>query len=79
MDRAAIIELVRGLDPVDPIQLRITADISPAQRILTAMNARAFAMAAFRGALRRRFPQMPVAELNMRVLTHFTNVRWKRE
>ena len=67
--------LVRGLDPVDWIQLRLTANLSPGQRILAGMQAQAFAMAQLRGAFRRRFPELSQAELNMKVLAYLTPVK----
>ncbi len=72
-------EIVRGLEPVDWEQLRLLARLSPAERVLVGMRAQAFAMAALRGTLRRRFPELSQAELNMQVLAHFTPVRMERK
>jgi len=74
----SIDELVRGLDPVDWVQLRLLARLSPAERVLAGMRAQAFARAALRGALRRRFPHLSRSELNMKVLAYFTPVRMER-
>lgn len=71
-------ELVRGLDPVDWVQLQLTARLSPAERVLAGMRAQAFAMAALRGALQRRFPHLSQSELNMKVLSYLTPVRMER-
>jgi hypothetical protein len=62
-------ELIRGLDPVDWVQLQLTARLSPAERVLAGMRAQAFAMAALRGAFQRRFPDLSRSELNMKVLS----------
>jgi hypothetical protein len=70
--------LVQGLDPVDWVQLRLTASLSPGQRILAGMQAQAFAMASLRGTLRRKFPELSQSELNMKVLAYLTPVRMKR-
>ncbi len=70
-----IAELVRGLGPVDWEQLKLTARLSPGQRILTGMQAQAFAMASLRGAFRRKFPELSQAELNMKTLAYLTPVR----
>jgi len=67
--------LVRGLDPVDWVQLQLTARLSPGQRILAGMQARAFAVASLRGTFRRRVPDLSQAELNMKVLAYLTPVR----
>jgi hypothetical protein len=57
------------------VQLRLTANLSPGQRILAGMQAQAFAMASLRGTLRRKFPEISQAELNMKVLAQLTPVR----
>jgi len=67
--------LVQGLDPIDWVQLRLTARLSPGQRILAAMQAQAFAVASLRGTFRRRFPELSPAELNMKVLAYLTPVK----
>ena len=79
LDTAAIQELVRGLDPVDWVQLRLTASLPPGQRIRAGLEAQEFAMAALRGTLRRRFPDLSQSELNMKVLAHFTPLRMHLE
>jgi hypothetical protein len=74
----AIDELVRGLDPIDWVQLQLLARLSPAERVLTGMRAQAFARAALRGAFLRRFPDLSRSELNMKVLSYLTPVRMER-
>ena len=70
--------LVQGLDPVDWVQLRLTASLSPGQRILAGMQAQAFAMASLRGTFRKKFPELSQSELNMKVLAYLTPVRMER-
>ncbi len=79
LDDAAIAEIVRGLDPVDWVQVRLIANLPPDRRIVPSMRAQAFAMAALRGTLRRRFPDLTRSELNMKVLAHFTSVRMEKK
>ncbi len=67
--------LVESLDPIDWVQLALTASLSPGQRILAGMQAQAFAMASLRGTFRRRFPELSQSELNMKVLAYLTPVR----
>ena len=67
--------LVQSLDPVDWVQLKLTANLPPGQRILAGLQAQAFAMAGLRGTLRRRFPELSPSELNMKVLAYLTPVR----
>jgi hypothetical protein len=78
LDNVTIAEIVHGLAPVDWVQLRLTARLSPADRVLRGMRAQAFAMAAYRGALARRFAELSLAELNMKTLAHFTPVRMEK-
>ena len=73
--RSEIAALVEGLDPIDWVQLRLTAELSPGQRTLAGMQAQAFAMASLRGAWRRKFPELSQAELNMKVLAYLTPVK----
>jgi hypothetical protein len=70
--------IVRGIAPLDWTQMRLTAALTPAQRIHAGMQAQAFAKAIFRGSLMKRFPDMPLDELNMMVLAHFTPVRMRK-
>ena len=68
-------DLEISFDPIDWQQLELLAQLTPAQRILLGMQAQAFARAALRGTLRRRFPELSQSELNMQVLAHFTPLR----
>ncbi len=78
LDREAIRALVRGIDPVDPVQLRLLMGVSPAQRVLTGIMATEFARSALRGAWHHRYPQLSLAELNMKVLACCTPIRMRR-
>jgi hypothetical protein len=75
MNDADVTDLVRNLDPVDWVQMRLTAQLSPADRVLAGVRAQAFAMAALRGTFSRRFPELSLSELNMKVLAYVTPVR----
>jgi len=74
---AEIEAFVQSLDAVDWVQLELTANLSPGQRILAGLQAQAFATAraSLRGTLRRRFPDISQSELNMKVLAYLTPVR----
>jgi hypothetical protein len=67
--------IVAGLDPVDWVQLKLTASLSPGQRIMAGMQAQAFARASLRSTFRRRFPELSELALNMKVLAYLTPVR----
>ena len=79
LDRAAIVEIVRGLDPIDWVQMELLARLPPEERILPGMRAQEFARALVRGAIMERFPELSLGEVNMRVLAHFTTVQMERK
>ena len=70
-----VASLVAALDPIDWVQLRLTAQLSPGQRIRSAMQAHAFAVAGLQATLRRRFPESSDAEIAMMGLAQLTPVR----
>jgi hypothetical protein len=72
---AEVSELVRGIGPVDWVQVELIRNLPPEKRILPAMQAMNFARAIVRGTLSQRFPELSLVELNMKVLSHFTTVR----
>lgn len=74
-EREKIRELVRGLEPIDWVQLHLIARLPPEQQIMAGMRAAEFARAIVRGAFMERFPNETRAQINMRVLRHFTTVR----
>ena len=65
----------QGSVTIDWQLLELMAKLSPAERVLAGIRAQEFAMAALRGTLRRRFPNLTQAELNMKVLAYLTPVR----
>ncbi len=79
LDRAAIVEIVRGLDPIDWVQMELLARLPPEERILPGMRAQEFARSLVRGAIMERFPELSPSEVNMRVLVHFTTVQMERK
>ena len=79
LSRRDIYNLVRGIAPVDPVQLRLTKQLSPAERALLGAQSTEFAMSALRGAWQQRFPELSLAELNMKVLAYCTPIRMKQK
>jgi hypothetical protein len=55
-------------DSVDEEQLRLSARLTPGQRIQRMLDARELAVGLIRGRLRRRYPDLPPRELNLKVL-----------
>ena len=75
MDEEAIKELVKGLGPIDWVQMQLLAKLPPEKRIIPSLQAQAFSMSALRGTLQKRFPDLSLSELNMKVLAYFTSIR----
>ncbi len=67
--------LVDGLDPVDWVQLELLAKMPFKKRLLPGLHAQEFSMAALRGTFRRKFPELSISEINMKVLAYLTPVR----
>ena len=67
--------IVDSLDPPDWVQIRLTAKLSPAERVLAGMRAQELARSILRGAFHERFPKLSQSELNMTVLAYLTPIR----
>jgi len=55
-------------DPIDVEQMRLSARLTPGQRIQRMLDARELAVGLIRGRLRRRYPDLSSRELNLKVL-----------
>jgi len=55
-------------DPVDGEQIRLTAQLTVGQRIQRLLDGRELAVGLIRGRLRRRYPDMPSRELNLKLV-----------
>jgi hypothetical protein len=71
-----IAEIVRGIE-VDLLQLQILADLPAKKRLLPGMAAREFSMSALRGTFRKRYPDLSLSEINLKVLAYFTPLRMR--
>jgi hypothetical protein len=67
--------IIDGFDPIDWVQVELLAKLPLERRIIPGLNAQEFSMAALRGTFRRRFPELSMAEINMKVLAYLTPVR----
>jgi hypothetical protein len=67
--------IVDGFEPIDWVQLELIAKLPPAKRIIAPMLAMEFTMAALRGTFRKKFPDLSMSEINMKVLAYLTPVR----
>ena len=55
-------------DPVDKQQMRLLSRLSPGGRIRVMLDVRELAVGLIRGRLRRQFPDLPLPEINLKVL-----------
>jgi hypothetical protein len=61
-------DTTRRFDPVDEEQLHLSARLTAGQRIQRMLDARELVVGLIRGRLRRRYPDLPSRELNLKVL-----------
>ncbi len=55
-------------DPVDLNQMRLLAQLPPGRRFQRMLDARELTVGLIRGRLRRQYPNLPLSDLNMKVL-----------
>jgi hypothetical protein len=55
-------------EPIDWELLRLSIQLTPGQRIQRMLDARELVVGLIRGRLRRRYPDLPAHELNLKVL-----------
>jgi hypothetical protein len=55
-------------EAVDHEQIRILAKLPPHKRVRAMLDARELAVGLIRGRLRKRYPDLPISLLNMKVL-----------
>jgi hypothetical protein len=70
-----ITAIVDGFDPIDWVQVKLLAKLPPEKRLIPGLNAQEFSMSALRGTFRKRFPELSMPEINMKVLAYLTPVR----
>lgn len=75
ISRKEISAIVNAIDPVDWTQMELLAKLSPEKRLIPGLNAQEFSMAALRGTFRRKFPELSISQINMKVLVYLTPVR----
>jgi hypothetical protein len=57
-------------DPIDWQQMRILAKLTPGERMRVMAGISAFNRALLRGAFCRRYPDLPIEEINMKMLRY---------
>jgi hypothetical protein len=64
-----------ALDPVDWEHLRRMAALTPGQRMLAMAEVSAFQRGLLRGAFRRRYPDLPIEEINMLMFRYIEDLK----
>lgn len=67
--------IVDGFDPIDWVQIKLLAKMPFEKRLIPGLNAQEFAMSALRGTFQKKFPELTMPEINMKVLAYLTPVR----
>ena len=62
-------------EAVDREQIRLLAKLPPHKRVRAMLEARELAVELIRGRLRRKFPDLPINLLNMKVLEELSRAR----
>ncbi len=70
-----ISKIVDGFDPIDWVQMKLLAKMPFERRLIPGLNAQEFAMSALRGTFQKKFPELTMPEINMKVLAYLTPVR----
>lgn len=55
-------------DPTDHTFMRLRGQLSPGARLQAMLAAREWAVGAMRGRLRRRYPDLPPQEINLKII-----------
>jgi len=72
---AEISAIVDGFDPIDWVQMKLLVNMPFEKRLIPGLSAQEFAMAALRGTFQKKFPELTISEINMKVLAYLTPVR----
>ena len=70
-----ISSIVDGFDHIDWVQMDLLAKMPFEKRLIPGLNAQEFAMAGLRGTFKKKFPELTMSEINMKVLAYLTPVR----
>lgn len=67
--------IVDSFDPIDTLQMELLAKLPPGQRLAPMMNATLMVRAGLRSAFTRKFPELSISEINMKILEYMTPIR----
>jgi len=64
--------IVDGFDPIDWVQMELHAKLPPGKRIIPMLQASEMVRAGLRGTFRKKFPDLSLSEINMKILEYLT-------
>lgn len=64
--------IVDGFDPIDVTQMELLAKLPPGKRIIPMLHATEMVRAGLRAAFRKKFPDLSMSEINMKILEYLT-------
>jgi len=67
-----ISKIVDGLNPIDWAQMELLAKMPPGKRIYPSLRASSLIRAGLRTAFKRRYPNLSLPEINMKILDYLT-------
>ncbi len=67
-----ISKIVAGFDPIDKVQMELLAKLPPGKRMYPSLQASAMLRAGLRTAFKRKFPNLSLPEINMKILEYLT-------
>lgn len=62
--------IVDGLNPIDWAQMELLANMPPGKRIYPSLRASAMIRAGLRTAFKKKFPNLSLSEINMKILDY---------
>lgn len=65
-----ITKIVDGLNPVDWAQMELLAKMPPGKRIYPSLQASTMIRAGLRTAFKRKYPNLSLPEINMKILDY---------
>lgn len=71
--------IVDGFDPIDSVQMELHAQLPPGRRIVPMLQASEMVRAGLRGTFRKKFPELSLPELNMKILDYLTYIDKQHE
>ena len=64
--------IVDGFDSIDWLQMELLAKLPPGKRIIPMVQASEMVRAGLRGTFRKKFPNLSLSEINMKILEYLT-------